>query len=157
MGDLFPSGARWIELADDRSDLHRHPPGQTLRDRDRRSAGSGRVAPYSPGMRRGLVQALVWLVLALVVAVVAAVIWSAVKGGGFRVPMAVALMATGALLSLSGTAVVSRTQTMDTFAFLGKGPERDEPDAGEGLTNVGFFLFVALPLLVIGLALFGRG
>jgi hypothetical protein len=108
-------------------------------------------------MRRGLRQALVWLVLAVLVAVVAAVLWSAVKGGGLRVPTAVALMAMGALLSLSGTTVVSRTQTMDTFAFLGKGPEHDEPDAGEGLTNMGFFLFVALPLLVVGLALYGRG
>jgi hypothetical protein len=108
-------------------------------------------------MQRGLRQAAVLLGAALVVGLVAAGLWAAIKGGGFRVPFAVALMAMGALLALSGSNALSRSGSMDTFAFLGKGPEHDDPYAGEGLTNVGIFLFVALPLLVVGLLLFGTG
>ena len=108
-------------------------------------------------MQRGLRQAAVLLAVGLVVGLVAAALWMAIKGGGFRAPFAVALMAMGGLLALSGSNALSRSGSMDTFAFLGKGPESDDPYAGEGLTNVGIFLFVALPLLVAGLALFGTG
>jgi hypothetical protein len=97
------------------------------------------------------------LAVAVVVAVVAAGLWTAVKGGGFRVPFAVVLMVTGALIALTGSNALTREGSMDTFAFLGKGPESDDPYAGEGLTNVGIFLFVALPLLVVGLVLYGTG
>jgi hypothetical protein len=108
-------------------------------------------------MQRGLRQAAVLLGCALVVGLVAAGLWAVVEGGGLRVPFAVALMAMGALLALTGSNALSRTGSMDTFAFLGNGPESDDPYAGEGLTNVGIFLFVALPLLVAGLALYGTG
>jgi hypothetical protein len=108
-------------------------------------------------MQRGLRQAAVLLAVALVVGLVAAGLWMAIKGGGFRVPFAVALMAMGALLALSGGSAISRTGSMDTFAILGMGPEYEDADSGGSLTNVGIFLFVALPLLVGGLALFGRG
>jgi len=108
-------------------------------------------------MQRGLRQAAVLLGVALVVGLVAAGLWTVTKGGGFRVAFAVALMAMGGLLALSGNNALSRAGSMDTFAFLGKGPENDDPYAGEGLTNVGIFLFVALPLLVGGLALYGTG
>jgi hypothetical protein len=108
-------------------------------------------------MQRGLRQAAVLLGAALVAGLVVAGLWVAIKGGGFRVPFAVALMAMGALLALSGSNALSRSGSMDTFAFLGRGPESEDPYAGDGLTNVGIFLFVALPLLVIGLLLFGTG
>jgi ribose/xylose/arabinose/galactoside ABC-type transport system permease subunit len=108
-------------------------------------------------MQRGLRQAAVLLAVGLVVGLVAAALWMLTKGGGFRVPFAVTLMAMGALLALTGGNALSRSGSMDTFAFLGKGPESDDPYAGEGLTNVGMFLFVALPLLVVGLALYGTG
>ena len=108
-------------------------------------------------MQRGLRQAAVLLAVAVVVATVGAGLWMAARGGGFRVPFAVTLMAMGALLSISGGTALSRTESMDTFAFLGKGPENEVADAGAALTNVGIFLFVALPLLVAGLALYGRG
>ena len=97
------------------------------------------------------------LAVALVLGLAGAGLWTAIEGGGFRVPFAVALMAMGALLALTGSNALSRTGSMDTFAFLGKGPENVDPSSGEGLTNVGIFLFVSLPLLVGGLLLFGRG
>ena len=97
------------------------------------------------------------LAVAVVVGLVAAALWVLIKGGGFRVPFAVALMAMGALLALSGGSAISRAGSMDTFAFLGQGPEHEDALSGAGLTNVGIFLFVALPLLLAGLALFGRG
>ena len=108
-------------------------------------------------MQRGLRQAAVLLAVALVVAAVGAGLWMAAKGGGFRVPFAVALMAMGALLALSGGTAMSRAGSMDAFAFLGKAPENEDAYSGGSLTNIGIFLFVALPLLVAGLALFGRG
>jgi hypothetical protein len=79
------------------------------------------------------------------------------SGDSYRLALAVALMAIGALLALTGSNVITRTGSMDTFAFLGMAPESQDPDAGEGLTSIGVFLFVALPLLVIGMALFDRG
>ena len=79
------------------------------------------------------------------------------SGDSYRLALAVALMAIGGLLALTGSNVITRTGSMDTFAFLGMAPESQDPDAGEGLTSIGVFLFVALPLLVIGMALFDRG
>ena len=79
------------------------------------------------------------------------------SGDSYRLALAVALVAIGALLALTGSNVITRTGSMDTFAFLGMAPESQDPDAGEGLTSIGVFLFVALPLLVIGMALFDRG
>jgi|tagenome__1003787_1003787.scaffolds.fasta_scaffold20700199_2 hypothetical protein len=108
-------------------------------------------------MQRGLRQAALLLAIGLAVGAVAAGIWMAVKGGGFRVPFSVALMASGVLLALSGGSAMSRTGSMDTFAFLGMAPENEDAPDGGSLTNVGIFLFVALPLLVVGLALYGRG
>ena len=37
------------------------------------------------------------------------------------------------------------------------GPESGDPSAGEGLTGLGMFLFVSLPLLVAGGLLYGTG
>jgi hypothetical protein len=46
---------------------------------------------------------------------------------------------------------------MDARAFLGMGLDNSEKDTGAGLTGVGIFLFVSLPLFVVGLVLFGTG
>jgi hypothetical protein len=108
-------------------------------------------------MKRGLRQALVWLVISAAVALVSAGVWSAVQDDGFRVPLAISLMVIGGLLALTGSNAISRAGSMDTFAFLGMAPESDDPDAGEGLTGLGVFLFVSLPLFVAGGLLFGRG
>src|SRR3954454_6783544 len=108
-------------------------------------------------MQRGLRQAAIFLGASAVVAAAGAGVWTAIGGGSYRVALGVALMVLGGLLSLTGSNAISRTGSMDAFAFLGMAPESQDPDSGEGLTSIGVFLFVALPLLVGGLALFGRG
>jgi hypothetical protein len=108
-------------------------------------------------MGRGLRQAAVLLGASAVGSAAAAGLWTLFADGSYRVAFAVALMAVGALLMLSGGTAFSRAGTMDTFAFLGMGPENDEHESGAGLTNVGIFLFVALPLLVAGGLLYGTG
>ena len=97
------------------------------------------------------------LVASVAGAAVAAGVWAGVDDGGFRVPFAVALMVVGGVLSLGGSSVFSRAETNDVRAFFGQGPDREEPSTGEGLTAVGVFLFVSLPLFVAGLVLFGSG
>jgi hypothetical protein len=108
-------------------------------------------------MKRGLQQALVWLVLTTLFALVTAGVWSVTTGDGFRVAFAVCLMAIGALLAFTGGNAISRAGSMETFAFLGMGPENDDPAAGEGLTGLGMFLFVSVPLVVAGGLLYGTG
>ena len=66
-------------------------------------------------------------------------------------------MVAGALLSLTGGLGTGRLESADARAFLGYGPERDEPSPGGALTGVGIFLLVALPLLVVGGFVHGRG
>lgn len=107
---------------------------------------------------RGLRQAALLLLLAVVVAAVGAWLWAVVRDEGFRVPFAVGLMLIGALIGLTSGTELSRGATNDMRAFLGiGGPDREEPTTGEGLTGIGIFLFVALPLLVVGLVLYGTG
>jgi hypothetical protein len=106
---------------------------------------------------RGLRQALFMLAGGVAVALVVAGVWTAVQGSGLRVPFAVALMVIGGVLSLGGSSVFSRAETNDVRAFLGQGPDRDEPGTGESLTGVGVFLFVSLPLFAAGLLLYGSG
>jgi hypothetical protein len=92
-----------------------------------------------------------------VVAVVAGGVWFALQGGGFRVKVAIVLIVVAGVLSVTGGTVLSRAGTSDVRAFLGQGPDREEPDTGEGLTGVGIFLFVSLPLFLAGGLLFGSG
>jgi hypothetical protein len=109
-------------------------------------------------MKRGLRQAAVFLGASAVGAAAGAGVWTALNGGSYRVALAVALMIVGGLTGFSGGAVATRAGTIDTWAFLGMGPDRPAEDhAGEGLTTLGVFLFVSLPLFVVGLVLFGRG
>lgn len=108
-------------------------------------------------MRRGLRQAAVLLVTTAAGAAVGAGVWTAFGGGSYRVALAVALMAVGGLLALTGGNAFSRAGSMDAFAFLGMGPESADPESGEGLTNLGIFLFVGLPLIVAGGLLYGTG
>ncbi len=106
---------------------------------------------------RGLRQALVWLVSSAGVALVAAGVWSTVQGGGFRPKVGIALMAIACFLSLTGGTVLSRVATVERSALYGMRSDLEEPASGDGLTAMGVFLFVALPLLVVGALLFGRG
>jgi hypothetical protein len=97
------------------------------------------------------------LALAVVVSLAAAGVWTAVGEGGFRRSLAVSLMVVAGLLALTGSTAMSRASTADVRAFLGRGLDNDEPRTGEGLTGIGVFLLVSLPLLAAGLLLFGRG
>jgi hypothetical protein len=97
------------------------------------------------------------LVVGAVVAAVAALVWLRVSGGAYRPKLGLALMVVGALLSLTGGLGTGRLESADARAFLGHGPERDEPSPDGALTGVGIFLLVALPLLVAGGVVYGRG
>ena len=88
---------------------------------------------------------------------VAAGLWSTVQGGGFRSKAGIAMMVIAGLISLTGGTALSRATTRETRAFLGMGPDLEEPATGEGLTALGVFLFVSLPLFIVGGLLFGRG
>ncbi len=106
---------------------------------------------------RGLRQALVMLIFSAAAALVAAGLWSTVQGGGFRSKAGIALMAIAGLISLTGGTAFSRAATLETRAFLGMGPDFEEPATGEGLTALGVFLFVSLPLFIVGGLLLGPG
>jgi hypothetical protein len=79
------------------------------------------------------------------------------QGGAFRVKVALAALIVAGLVSVTGGTVLSRAATNDARAFLGAGPDREEPASSDGLTGMGVFLFVSLPLAIAGLALFGSG
>ncbi len=105
----------------------------------------------------GLRSAARILVLAVAVAAVAALVWLLVAGGAYRPKLGLAMMVVAGLLSLTGGLGTGRLETADARAFLGYGPERDEPSPGGPLTGIGVFLLVALPLLVAGGIVYGRG
>ncbi len=65
------------------------------------------------------------------------------------------MMVIAGLISLTGGTAFSRAADNDERAFLGMGPDREEPDSGAGLTVLGVFLFVSLPLFIAGGVLFG--
>ncbi|MGY1760818.1 hypothetical protein ACI79G_20170 [Geodermatophilus sp. SYSU D00779] len=106
---------------------------------------------------RGLRQALVMLLSSAVLALAVAGLWCALQGGGLRSKVAIAVMVIAGLISLTGGTAFSRAADNDVRAFLGSGPDREEPYTGEGLTGLGVFLFVSLPLFVAGGVLFGAG
>jgi high-affinity Fe2+/Pb2+ permease len=106
---------------------------------------------------RGLRQAFVMLLVSVVVALVVAGLWFALGGEGFRPKIGIVLLVIAALVSLTGGTAFSRAGDNDARAFLGMGADREEPYTGEGLTGLGVFLLVSLPLFVAGGVLFGAG
>ncbi|MGY1804322.1 hypothetical protein ACI78T_13680 [Blastococcus sp. SYSU D00922] len=104
-------------------------------------------------MARGLRQALLMVTGGVAVSVAAGGLWWWLGDSGFRRSTAICLMVVAGLLALTGGTALSRASTSDVRAFLGWGLDDEEPDSGEGLTAVGVFLFVCLPLLAAGLAL----
>ena len=79
------------------------------------------------------------------------------RAGGFRTKLAIAAMVVAALAGLTGGTTFTRAADNDARAFLGWGPDREEPGSGSALTALGVFLFVSLPLFIGGLVLFGSG
>jgi high-affinity Fe2+/Pb2+ permease len=106
---------------------------------------------------RGLRQALVMLLVSVVAALVVAGLWFALGGGAFRPKIGLVLLVIAALVSLTGGTAFSRAVDNDARAFLGMGADREEAYTGQGLTGLGVFLFVSLPLFVVGGVLFGAG
>ena len=81
----------------------------------------------------------------------------AVQGREFRTELAIAAMVVHSLAGLTGGTAFTRAADNDTQAFLGWGPDREEPDTDPGLTGIGVFLFVSLPLFLGDLALLSSG
>ncbi len=97
------------------------------------------------------------LLFSAVVALVVAGLWFLLHGGGLRSKVGIAVMVIAGLISLTGGTAFFRAADNDERAFLGMGPDREEPDTGEGLTGLGVLLFVSLPLFIAGGVLFGSG
>jgi hypothetical protein len=73
------------------------------------------------------------------------------------VKVAIALLVIAGLLAISGGNALNRTGIAETRVLLGSGPDHEDPTSGGALTNVGIFLFVAVPLFVAGGLLYGTG
>jgi hypothetical protein len=106
---------------------------------------------------RGLRQAVLLICASAVIAVAVAGLWWALQDGGFRVKVAVALLVVAGLIALTGGNALNRSGTAESRVLLGTGPDHEDPTAGGALTNVGIFLFVSLPLFVVGGLLYGTG
>ncbi|MCW2503081.1 MAG: hypothetical protein JWO79_1365 [Actinomycetia bacterium] len=105
-------------------------------------------------MRRGLLEACALFALGLVGALAGAGVWGLVGDGDFRRHLGVLAIVVALLLTLTGGGLqMGRDSTHDGRAFLGVGPERENATGGKGLTALGIFLFVGIPLLVTGLLL----
>jgi hypothetical protein len=100
---------------------------------------------------KGLLEALVLVVIATAVAAVISVVWIVVGDGTFVSRLGICLVGLGALIALTGGLGFTRMGSADAYAWFGLGPERGSGDAGgRVLTGVGIFLFVTLPLVVLG-------
>ncbi|SCL45606.1 hypothetical protein GA0070606_0803 [Micromonospora citrea] len=102
---------------------------------------------------RGLREALVLFVIALVVVAASAGIWVAVAGGDFRYRFGVALVVVGTLLGVTSDLTLSRIGMLDARTIFGLAPERESGGGGRVLTGIGVFLFVGLPLVIVGIML----
>lgn len=59
-------------------------------------------------------------------------------------------MVLAGLVGLTSGTDLSREVTLDARAFLGAGPDRENPQVGRSLTPFGVVLLVAAPLFVLG-------
>ncbi|RAO39600.1 hypothetical protein PSN13_00625 [Micromonospora saelicesensis] len=99
---------------------------------------------------RGLREALLLFVIAGVLVAVAAAIWVAVAGGEYTTRLGIALIVVGGLLGVTGDLTMSRIGMLGPRAIFGAAGERETAGGGRVLTGVGIFLFVGLPLIVVG-------
>ncbi|MFG1893913.1 hypothetical protein ACGFIP_07860 [Micromonospora zamorensis] len=99
---------------------------------------------------RGLREALLLFVIAGVLVAVAAAIWVAVAGGEYTTRLGIALIVVGGLLGVTGDLTMSRIGMLGPRAIFGAASERETASGGRVLTGVGIFLFVGLPLIVVG-------
>jgi hypothetical protein len=106
---------------------------------------------------RGLRQAVILIVGFAALAVVAAVIWSAVAGGGIRVKVAIALLVVAVLVFITSNGMATRPLMAGISVLQGLPPDDGERADTGGLTGVGIFLLVGLPLFLAGAVLYGTG
>ncbi|MFI2711073.1 hypothetical protein ACH495_13190 [Micromonospora sp. NPDC018662] len=102
---------------------------------------------------RGLREALVLFVIAVVAITVAVGIWVAVAGGDFVHRVGVAFLLVGAVIGMTGDLTLSRIGMLPARSTFGLAPEREDAGGGRVLTGVGIFLFVSVPLIVVGVLL----
>jgi hypothetical protein len=102
---------------------------------------------------RGLREALVLFLVAAVTIAVAVGIWVAVDGGDFVHRLGVAFMVVGAVIGMTGDLTLSRIGMLDARSAFGLAPEREDGGGGRVLTGVGIFLFVSVPLIIVGVLL----
>ena len=94
------------------------------------------------------------------VAAVGAAVWVSTAGGSFGTRFGALLALTGLAMAISGGSGFTRGLTVEPNVFFGKGPDepyREPNDGRTGLTALGLFLFVSLPLIVVGVWLAGIG
>jgi hypothetical protein len=119
-------------------------------------APMGRAGEAQVAVLRGLVEALLLCALGLAVAAVGAGIWTIVDDGGFGRRFGLLLVICGIILAVTGGGFqVGRLATRDVRAFVGVGLEREGATGGRVLTSLGLFLFVSVPLMVVGVILMG--
>ncbi|MEW2445737.1 hypothetical protein [Micromonospora marina] len=99
---------------------------------------------------RGLREALVLFLIAAVTIAAAVGIWVAVGGGDFTHRLGVAFMIVGAVIGMTGDLTLSRIGMLPARSAFGLAPERADGGGGRVLTGVGIFLFVSVPLIVVG-------
>ncbi|MCG5442581.1 hypothetical protein NIE79_000362 [Micromonospora sp. NIE79] len=102
---------------------------------------------------RGLREALLLFAVIGALAAVAAMIWVAVAGGAYTARLGIGLVVVGGLIGMTGDLTLSRIGMLGPRATFGVAPERDTASGGRVLTGVGIFLFVGLPLIVVGVLL----
>ncbi|GGR94217.1 hypothetical protein GCM10010169_43400 [Micromonospora fulviviridis] len=102
---------------------------------------------------RGLREALVLFLIAVVTIGIAVGIWVALSGGDFVHRLGVAFMLVGALIGMTGDLTLSRIGMLPARSTFGLAPEREDAGGGRVLTGVGIFLFVSVPLIVVGVLL----
>ena len=99
---------------------------------------------------QGTTRALLLFVAGLAVAAVLALVWVTAGDGDYLNRLGISSMAIAALLAVSGDLTLTKISTHDTFAWFGVGPEQEGAGGGRILTGVGIFLFVSVPLAVVG-------
>ena len=91
--------------------------------------------------------------VAFAVAVLAAVVWE----GDLRGIFGITLMVIAALIAMTGSSMMTRSGSSAERAMMGLAPDNEDPASGAALAPVGVFLFVSVPLFVIGGLLYGTG
>ena len=132
------------------------PPSPSSGQNVRPDGRHGRMVPRMYALR-GLRQAVMWIAGAAAVAVAVAVLAMVVWDGDLRAIFGITLMVIAALLAVTGGNAFSRATGADGRALAGLAPENDAPWSGDALAPVGVFLFVCVPLFVIGGLAYGVG